>query len=105
MRHHIVAISCAAVAFVVLSTAAFAAEGGGAASGDTKPAGRVTYTLADAPDLQKQVTAVCLDANVKLTDKARKACESHDFPKLTSKKNFRAQGIGGEFATLIRQKQ
>jgi hypothetical protein len=98
MRHHIIAISAAAFTFAVLSGVAFAEE--------TKTVQRTVtvYSLKDAPELEKKVTAICTDANVKLSDKARAACESHNFPKMTKNKVFRNAGVGAEFNTLANQR-
>jgi hypothetical protein len=62
------------------------------------------YTLSDNPELAKKVEAICGDASVKLSIKARKACDDKAFPPLTKAKEFRASGIGGEFNALARQR-
>jgi hypothetical protein len=62
------------------------------------------YSMADAPKLEEQVKAVCADTKVKLSDKARAACDANSFPPLTKNLTFRNSGIGAEFNTLVRQR-
>lgn len=62
------------------------------------------YSLSDNPELQAKVTAICADKSVKLSQKARKACDDSAFPVLTKAKEFRNAGIGAEFNTLARNK-
>lgn len=58
----------------------------------------------DAPKFYEQVKAICSDKAVKLSDKARKACDTEEFPKLTKALRFRNAGIGAEFNTLANQR-
>lgn len=88
----------AACAFAGYTAAGYAAE--------TKTVQRTVtvYTLSDAPKLKEQVTAICGDKTIKLSDKARKACDDNAFPPLTKALTFRNSGIGGELNALIRQR-
>lgn len=91
---------------LVIGVAAFAGGSQLATAAETKTTQRTVtvYTLADAPKLAEQVAAICADKSVKLSDKARKACDDKAFPPLTKALAFRSSGIGGEFNTLIRQR-
>ena len=94
-----------AAATVILSAVAGYTTGGYAA--ETKEVTRTVtvYSLeTDAPDFYKQVKAVCADAKVKLSDKAKTACKTNEFPKLTKSLKFRNAGIGAEFNTLAAQR-
>lgn len=62
------------------------------------------HTLSDNPKLLEAVTAICGDTKIKLSDKARKACDDKAFPPLTKALMFRSSGVGGEFNTLYRQR-
>lgn len=92
------AVAIAAVCSLVVTA-------GNVNAAETKTVQRTVtvYTLTDAPKLAEQVAAICADKSVKLSDKARKACDDKAFPPLTKALMFRSSGIGGEFNTLIRQ--
>lgn len=79
---------------------------GTAIAGEIKTVSRTVtvYTLTDNPKLAEQVAAICADKTVKLSDKARKACDDKAFPPLTKALQFRSSGIGGEFNTLVRNR-
>ena len=62
------------------------------------------YSLPDNPKLADTLAVICGDASIKLSIKARAACESHNFPPLTKALSFRNSGIGAEFNTLARQR-
>lgn len=87
-----------ACAFAGYTTAGYAEE--------TKTVQRTVtvYMLSDNPDLEKKVTAICGDTTIKLSPKARKACDDKAFPPLSKSKEFRNSGIGAEFNTLARNR-
>jgi hypothetical protein len=89
-------LSCATAGW--LTGAAYAEE--------TKTVQRTVtvYSLSDNPELEKKVTAICGDTAVKLTSKARAACDTKTFPPLAKNKDFRNSGIGAEFNTLARNR-
>lgn len=91
---------------LVMGAVAFASGTQLATAAETKTVQRTVtvYMLSDAPKLAEQVTAICADKSVKLSDKARRACDDKAFPPLTKSLMFRSSGIGGEFNTLIRQR-
>lgn len=62
------------------------------------------YSLSDNSELAAKVEAICSDKAVKLSDKARKACDDKAFPNLTKAKTFRNAGVGAEFNTLARNR-
>lgn len=76
------------------------------AAAETKEVTRTVtvYGLDDAPALRDAVKAICADKSVKLSDKAKKACETSTFPTLTKALKFRNAGIGAEFNTLANQR-
>ena len=78
----------------------------GAKAEETKTVSRTVtvYMLSDNPDLEKKVTAICGDTAIKLSPKARKACDDKAFPPLSKSKEFRNSGIGAEFNTLARNR-
>lgn len=88
----------AACAFAGFTTAGYAEE--------TKQVTRTVtvYMLSDNPDLEKKVTAICGDTALKLSTKARKACDDKAFPPLAKTKEFRNSGVGAEFNTLARNR-
>jgi len=93
-----------------LSSMAFAGyvmAGHAANASETKQVTRTVtvYTLADSPKLSETVMAICADKSVRLSDKARKACDDKAFPPLTKALTFRNSGIGGEFNSLVRQRE
>jgi len=92
--------------FAFVSACAFAGYTAAGYAEEQKTVTRTVtvYTLADNPALKEKVAAICADKAVKLTDKARKACDTDTFPPLTKAKEFRASGIGGEFNALARQR-
>lgn len=75
-------------------------------AGETKEVTRTVTinNLPDNPKLADTVAAICGDAAVKLSAKARTACDSHTFPPLTKALAFRNSGIGAEFNALARQR-
>ena len=89
-----------------LAACAFAGYTAGAHAEETKTVSRTVtvYMLSDNPELEKKVTAICGDASIKLTPKARKACDDKAFPPLAKTKDFRNSGIGAEFNTLARNR-
>lgn len=91
-------------AFGVMAIAGMASMNAHAEETKTVSRTVTVYTLSDNPDLQKQVTAICEDKAVKLSDKARKACDDKAFPPLTKAKTFRNSGIGAEFNALARNR-
>jgi hypothetical protein len=62
------------------------------------------YSLSDNPKFAEQVKAICDDKAIKLSDKARTACVTGNFPNLTKSLRFRNAGIGAEFNTLAAQR-
>jgi hypothetical protein len=62
------------------------------------------YSIDDNAALKAKVDAICSDTAVKLSAKAKAACDTHTFPKLTKALAFRNAGIGAEFNTLANQR-
>jgi hypothetical protein len=96
-------------AFAIAFLAACATAGwltGAAFAEETKTVTitRTVYMLSDNPELEKKVTAICADTSIKLSPKARKACDDKAFPPLSKSKEFRNSGIGAEFNTLARNR-
>lgn len=88
-------IMLASVAILSFVSAAHAAE--------TKTITRTVYTIEDAPQLKAAVEKVCSNSALKLSDKAKSVCTSHQWPSVTKALKFRNAGIGAEFNTLIAQ--
>lgn len=94
----------AALGFVVSAVMGYQ---NGASASETKEVTRAVtvYNLKDDnAKLYETVKAICADKNVKLSDKARVACETDTWPKLTKALRFRNAGIGAEFNTLAAQR-
>jgi hypothetical protein len=85
--------------FASLSVSAISA----ASAAETKTITRTVYTIEDAPGLKEGVEKVCANSALKLSDKAKIACTSKQFPSVTKALKFRNAGIGAEFNTLIAQ--
>jgi hypothetical protein len=92
-----------AVAIIVSAVAGYSTAGYAV---ETKTVQRTVtvYSLDDAPALKTAVTAICADKALKLSDKARAACDSKQFPAITKALQFRNSGIGAEFNALARQR-
>lgn len=92
------------VAFLV--ACAYAGYASAASAEEVKTVTRTVtvHTLSDNPKLAEAVTAICGDKSVKLSDKARKACDDKAFPLLTKALTFRNSGVGAEFNALYRQR-
>lgn len=101
-RKNVRALGVLAIAGAMLAGAAI--NPGYAAETKTVQRTVTVYMLSDNPDLAKKVEAICSDKAVKLSDKARKACDDKAFPPLTKSLMFRSSGIGGEFNTLVRNR-
>lgn len=99
MRNALMIASIAAASFFAVSTVTAFAE-------ETKTVTRTitVYTVDDVPELKAKLVAICGDKAVKLSDKARNACETKAYPPLTKAKTFRNSGVGAEFATLVRNR-
>ncbi len=94
-----------AAAAIVLSAIAGYTTGGYAAEVKEITVKRTVYSLdVDAPSLKTAVLAVCGDKSVKLSDKAKAACTSAQFPSVTKGGKFRNSGIGAEFNALVAQR-
>lgn len=96
--------SVAALVFIASMAAAGYVSAGHAS--ETKEVTRTVtvYGLDDAPKFKEQVQAVCGDKALKLSDKARKACDTAQFPTLTKALRFRNAGVGAEFNALAAQR-
>lgn len=94
-----------AVAGIAVSALIGWTIGGYAAETKTIERTVTIYNLRDdAPDFYAKVKAVCADANLKLSEKARIACKAEEFPKLTKSLRFRNAGVGAELNTLAAQR-
>jgi hypothetical protein len=94
-------------AVAAFAVSAFAGYHNAATASETKTVERTVtvYSLKDdAPAFYQSVQAICADKNVKLSDKAKTACTTGNFPKLTKALKFRNAGIGAEFNTLAAQR-
>lgn len=96
-------------AFSAVSFLTFCAVAGYTFPGHAAETKTVTRTvtvnmLSDNPKLAELVAGICGDKAVKLSDKARKACDDKAFPPLTKALTFRNSGVGAEFNALVRQR-
>lgn len=91
---------------IILAVAVLALSASVSNASETKTVERqvTIYTLDDAPTFKAKLDAVCSDKSIKLSAKARTACDTSTFPKVTKALQFRNAGIGAEFNALAAQR-